>query len=134
MVQNVKNFCMLHLISQEPYIIWLSFMIHTCKMIISPGFFSFFSKFWFFELLREWKGKKQSKMAKKFVHCTPYFRYHTQFMVYICKMIYNILQCFKVHRGGKRTKNGPKWQKNLSVVLAISGTTHHMIVIYGANW
>ena len=34
-------------ISQEPYIIWLSFMVHLWKMIISPGVFFFFSKFWF---------------------------------------------------------------------------------------
>ena len=34
---------------------------------------------------------------------------------------------------GKRAKNGPKWQKILSVALNISGTIHHMIVIYGAH-
>ena len=33
------------LISQEPYIIWLSFVIHKCKMIMSAGIF-FISKFW----------------------------------------------------------------------------------------
>ena len=32
--------------------------------------------------------------------------------------------------GGKSAKNGPKWQKIMSVVLGISGTIHHMIVIY----
>ena len=40
-----------HSISQEPYIIWLSFMVHMCKMIISPEVFFIFSKFWFFGLL-----------------------------------------------------------------------------------
>ena len=45
MVQNDKKFCLLHSISQEPYIIWLSFMVHMCKMIISPGVFSFFQNF-----------------------------------------------------------------------------------------
>ena len=34
-------------IPQEPYIIWLSFMVHICKMIISSGVFFIFSKFWF---------------------------------------------------------------------------------------
>ena len=33
--------------------------------------------------------------------------------------------------GGKRAKNGPKWQKILSVTLGISGTIYHMIVIFG---
>ena len=33
----------------------------------------------------------------------------------------------------KRTKNGPKWQKILSVLLHNSGNIHHMIVIYGAH-
>ena len=28
MAQNDKNFCLLHLIFQEPYIIWSSFMVH----------------------------------------------------------------------------------------------------------
>ena len=41
-----KNSCLLHLISQELYIIWLSFMVHLCKMMISPGvFFHFFKIF-----------------------------------------------------------------------------------------
>ena len=46
MVQNDKKLCPLHSISQERYIIGLSFMAHMCKMIISAGFFSFF----FFEI------------------------------------------------------------------------------------
>ena len=50
-VQNNKKFCPSCSISQEPYIIWLSFMVHMCKIIIYPGVFSFFKKFWFFELL-----------------------------------------------------------------------------------
>ena len=36
-------------------------------------------------------------------------------------------------QGAERAKNGPKWQKSLSVALHISGTIHCMIVIYGAN-
>ena len=48
MAQNDLKFCLLHSISQEPYSIWLSFMVHMCKMIISPGVFFIFSKFWFF--------------------------------------------------------------------------------------
>ena len=51
MVQNDKKICLSHSISQEPYIIWLSFTVHMCKMIISPRVFFSFSKFWFFGLL-----------------------------------------------------------------------------------
>ena len=42
MTQNVKKFCLSCFISHEPYIIWLSYMVHMCKMIISPNIFSFF--------------------------------------------------------------------------------------------
>ena len=74
MVQNDKRLCTSSSFSQEPYIIWLSFMVHICKTIISPivFFFQFFMTKW----------------------------------------------------------NGPKWQKNLSVVLHISGTIFYMIDIY----
>ena len=43
MAQNDKKSCLLRSISQEPYIIWLPFVIHKCKMIIYPVcFFSIF--------------------------------------------------------------------------------------------
>ena len=85
-VQNDKKLCSSYFISQKPYIIWMSFMVHMCKMIISPAVFFIFSKCWFFRVLR-----------------------------------------------GKSAKNGPKWQKILSVMLHISGIIHHMIVIYGTH-
>ena len=45
MAQNHKKFYPLCLISQEPYIIWSSFMVHFYKTIISPGVFYIFLKF-----------------------------------------------------------------------------------------
>ena len=42
-VQNDKKFCLLPSVSQEPYIIWSSFVVCKCKMVISSGFF-FISK------------------------------------------------------------------------------------------
>ena len=33
----------------------------------------------------------------------------------------------------KRAKSGPEWQKIMSVSLHISGTVHHMIVIFGTR-
>ena len=45
MTQNDKNFCLSHSISQEPYIIWLWFLVHVCKMLISPD--NVFQNFYF---------------------------------------------------------------------------------------
>ena len=62
--QMTKTFCPLHFIYQEPYIIWLSFMVHLCKMMISPGVFFNFSQFWFSELL----GPKWEKILSAMLH------------------------------------------------------------------
>ena len=67
LVQNDKKFCLSCSISQEPYIVWLSFVVCKCKMIISSGFFVIFSKFWFFRFLGGSKGKKWPKMTKNSV-------------------------------------------------------------------
>ena len=40
---------------------------------------------------------------------------------------------FPASSGGKRAKNGPKYQKILSVSVCISGTVHHMLVIFGTH-
>ena len=37
-----KKICLLELIFQEPYLIWLWFMVHLCKMMMSLAFFSSF--------------------------------------------------------------------------------------------
>ena len=83
MVQIDKKFCLSHSISQEPYLIWFSFVVHMCKMIISPGVFLFFPKFWLFGLLGGSKGKKWSKMTKSSVRHTLHIRNH----LFMCKMI-----------------------------------------------
>ena len=69
--QNDKKFCLLCFISQELYIIWSSFVVHKRKMIISPGVFFMFLKFWFFGLLGGSKRKKWPKITKK--HCLLHF-------------------------------------------------------------
>ena len=58
--------------------IWLSFMIHMCKTIISAGIFFIFSKFWFCRSLVGWKGKKMTQNDKKLslshsISQEPYF-------------------------------------------------------------
>ena len=75
--QNDKNFCLSCLISQERYIIWSSFVVHNCKMIITSGVFFIFSKVWFLGLLVGSKGKRWSKMIKNSVFCTLYLSNHT---------------------------------------------------------
>ena len=43
--QNDKIFCLSHSASQEPYIIWLWFLVHMCKI------FFIFSEVWFLRFL-----------------------------------------------------------------------------------
>ena len=62
-IQNNKKFCLLCSTYQEPCIIWLSFMVQTCKIIIS------ILKFWFSGLPGGWKGKKWLIMTTKFCLC-----------------------------------------------------------------
>ena len=63
------------LVSQEPYIMWLSFMVHMCKMLISWDVFFIFEKF--FWVARRWgggvKGQKMVQNDKKFCLCHSYF-------------------------------------------------------------
>ena len=54
--QNEKIFCLSHSASQEPYIIWLWFLVHMCKI------FFIFSEFWFFRFSGGYKGKKDPKL------------------------------------------------------------------------
>ena len=49
-------------ISQEPYIIWSSFSVHMCKMMVSPGVFFFFKKKLFFWTVG---GSKRAKNRPK---------------------------------------------------------------------
>ena len=129
MVQNDKKFCLSCFLSQELYIISLSVMLHMCKMIISPGVFFSFSKFWFFGFLGV-KGQKTVQNDKKFCQLLfiskgPYIIW-LSFLVDICKIIissgvvhFSKSFIFWDHRVG--AKNCPEWEKTLSVALHISG-------------
>ena len=80
-VQNDKKFCLLHSISQESYIIWLSFMVQMCKMII-PHFFQF-QNFDFLGCQGAERAKKWSKMTKHFVCHAAYLRnLHDMIVIY----------------------------------------------------
>ena len=65
MVQNNRKFCQPHFISQESFIIWLSFIVHIYKTIISSVVFFIFSNFWFSGPIGgNERAKKWSKMTK----------------------------------------------------------------------
>ena len=76
--------------SQEPYIIWLSFMLCICKMIISPGAFLSFLKILIFRVTSGVKGqnkeKKWSKMTKKI--CPPHSISQEPHMIWMSFMVH----------------------------------------------
>ena len=82
-VQNDKKFFPLHSMSQEQYIIWLSFMIHVCKMIISSGVFLYFHNLIFW-VHRGVKGQKTVQNDKKFclLHSISQKRYIIMIVIY----------------------------------------------------
>ena len=84
MVQNDKKFSLSSSISQEPYIIWYSFMVHKCKRIISPGSFFIFSKCGFYGLL---VGKREDKKFCLSHSISQESCIISYFMVHMCKMI-----------------------------------------------
>ena len=98
MVQNDKKLCLLCPISQEPYITWLSFMVHMCKIISPAGFvfFLFFHFFYFlkiliFQIVRGVKRQKTVQNNKKicpshFTSLKPFIIW-MPFMVHMCKMM-----------------------------------------------
>ena len=66
MAQNDKKFCLSHSISQELYLIWLWFLAHWYKIMVSPAIFFIFSKFWFFRFLVEGKRAKKWPIITNF--------------------------------------------------------------------
>ena len=70
MAQNDKNSCLSHSVSQEPYIIWLWFLVNMCKMMISPANFFIFQSFDFGVYI----GVKGQKMTwnYQFQYVLPY--------------------------------------------------------------
>ena len=65
MAHKDKKFCPLCLISQEPYIIWSSFMAQLCKRIIYLGIFFYFFKILILWVIREGKSAKNDPQWQK---------------------------------------------------------------------
>ena len=141
MVQNDKKLCLSHTS-------WMLFMVHMYKMVISPCIFSFFHFFFDYLGCQGAESAKNGPKWQKFLSVAPYISgtIYDLHLWYTCKYFF-IFIFFKIlifriiwgvcvwgrRGGGKRSKNGPKWQKILSVSLHISGTMHHLIVIFGKH-
>ena len=127
--------CLLNSISQEPHIIWLSFMVGKCKMIISPGFFFHFFKILIFWFVSGIKGKKWPKMTKNYVCCALYLR--NLYLLCTCEkgnisLIFFQFLIFGANsgvKGQKMTEN----DKKFCGCTHISVSIHHMTVIFGAH-
>ena len=134
--QNEKNNYICHMPCLRNIGIYgLSSMVHLSKMMISPGAFFIFSKFWFSGLLGEWgrsvwRGKKWSKMRKNFLSCSisqESFVIWFSFIVLIFKMIippmvffhFFKIFIFRVFSGGGGQKIAQDDKKILSVMLDI---------------
>ena len=89
-VQNDKKFCLSRSRSQEPYIIWLSFMVHMCEMLISLGDFFQYFKILIFWVVRGVKGQKMGQDDKKF--CLSHLIFQES---YIMIFIYGTHVCIK---------------------------------------
>ena len=142
MVQNDKEFFLSCSISQEPHIIWLSFMVHMCKMIISLVVFFNFLKFPIAELSRGWRGKNGSKW-QNVLSGAPYISgtisydlhlwYTCMYKRIISSGIAFIFSKFWLPGSRGKKKKRPKITKKSVVSLCISGTIHQMIVIFHAH-
>ena len=92
MTQDEKKICLLQLISEEPYIVWLSFMVNKCKMISfflkKNGFY--FSKILIFWVVRRVKGQKMTENdIKNLSHSMSQELYFIWlwFLVHMCKVM-----------------------------------------------
>ena len=124
--QDDKKLCLLHFMSQEPYILWSWFMVHMHKMMIYPGFFYIFSKFWFLRSILGQNSKKWPEMTIMSVTFHIWESIHriiVFFLLHKFKMMTSPDVCFIFSKfwfpgllgvGGNRVGNGPKWQKILS--------------------
>ena len=79
-------------ISQGLYSLWSRVLVHLCKMMMSPGAFTFLI-FSFFGLLGGKRTKNSPRWQKESACCRWYLRnhiYYMSFMVHLCKMIMSL--------------------------------------------
>ena len=133
-VQNDKKFCLSCSISQEPYIIWLSFMVHMCRTITSPdAFFNFkISLFWIVRgLNRQKMAQNDRNLSVRHISYDLHLWYTCMYKRIVSPGIFFIFFFFKIlnfriiRRGGlvKGQKMASKWQKK-SVCLTLYLRNH----------
>ena len=83
-VQNNIKFCSSCSISQESYIIWLSFMLHMCKMISPVVFFNF--KILIFQVIRGLKGQKMVQNDKNL--CLSHLIFQEPYIIWSSFMVH----------------------------------------------
>ena len=114
MAQNDKKFSQSCPISQDPFIIWLSFVVRKCKIIKSPGLFFIFFKIMIFWVVRRVKGQKMAQNGKKLCRAF-YLKSHISYdlhLWYTCvkwwhtQLFFSFLKKFWLYEllGGKKGK------------------------------
>ena len=83
MAQNDKIFCLSHSVYHEPYIIWLWFFVHMCKMTISPTKF----KFLIFCVFRGVKSQKMTNLSLSCFISQELYIISSGFLVCRCKIM-----------------------------------------------
>ena len=96
MAQNDKKLCLSHFISQESFIIWMSFMVvHLCEMMISVGIFFVFFKFLIFWVARGVKRQKMVQNEKKCCLLYSISQYlHIYSFYWLISTVFLINSCF----------------------------------------
>ena len=74
--EKKKKIYVARAISQEQYSIWSWFLVHLCKMMISPGVPFIFFEIFIFGLLGQKNGPR---WQKNFVWCTSCLRNHVSY-------------------------------------------------------
>ena len=127
----------LHHISRTVHYLILIFGTNVQNDDISTGTFFIFLKFWFLGLLRG-RVKNSPKWKVKITSVTGTIKHMIMIFGIVLQNddisshffhFFKIL-IFWVVKRGKRTKNGPKWERILSVALHILETIHYMTVHY----
>ena len=83
-VQNDKTLCLSCSISQKLCIIWLSFVVQMCKMIISPGVF-FNVKILIFQIVKGLKGQKMPLNVETF--CLSHLTFQEPYIIWSSFMV-----------------------------------------------
>ena len=111
-------------------------MVYLCNMMISPSlfFFSFFPNFIFRVVRGGSMTQNDKRLCSLRLISQELYIIWSSFMVHISCFFSHFSQIliFRVNSGvkGQKKKKRAQNDKN-SVMLHISGTIHHMIIIYG---